>query len=133
VPLIVDSSVAVSWMIADEDSEAGRRALALAYAEGIIGPRVLWYEVRNSLIVNERRGGLLPSETEQALSVFADLEPIFIDDHDEPELLRLSRKHRLTVYDSAYLELAKRLGQTLATFDGALAEAAIAEGVDVIG
>jgi predicted nucleic acid-binding protein len=133
VPLVVDSSVAVSWMIADEDSEQVRRALALAFAEGIIGPRVLWYEFRNSLIVNERRGRLLTSETERALSVFTDLEPIFIDDHDESELLRLSRQHTLTVYDAAYLELAKRLIQPLATFDHPLAAAAIAEGVEVIG
>lgn len=133
MPLVIDSSVAVSWMIADEESEAGRRALALAYAEGIIGPRVLWYEFRNSLIVNERRGRLLPAETERAISVFAALEPIFLDDHDEAALLRLSRRHALTAYDAAYLELATRLGQSLATFDHRLAAAARAEGVELVG
>lgn len=133
MPIVVDGSVAVSWMIADEDSEMARRALALAYADGIVGPWVLWYEFRNSLAVNERRGRLLASEIERAISVFADLEPVFMNDHDDTELLFLSRRHGLTIYDAAYLELAKRLGLALATFDRALARAAGAEGVGVIG
>jgi len=133
VPLVVDSSVAVSWVIADEDSELARHALTLAYADGLTGPRVLWYEFRNSLLVNERRGRLLASEVERGISVFRDLNPFFFDDHEESRLLELARQHRLTIYDAAYLELALRLGQPLATFDRPLADAARAEGVGVIG
>jgi predicted nucleic acid-binding protein len=44
----------------------------------------------------------------------------------------LARRHRLTVYDAAYLELALREGLALATLDTALAEAARAEGVSVL-
>lgn len=132
MPIVVDSSVAVSWMIADEDSEAARRALALAYADGIVGPWVLWYEFHNSLLVNERRGRLRASETERAISVFADLEPVFMADHDDAELLLLSRRHGLTIYDASYLELAKRRGLVLATLDRALVRAAEAEDVEVI-
>lgn len=131
--LVVDSSVAVSWLIPDEDSDLSRRALALTFAEGLIGPRLLWYEIRNVLVVNEHRGRLLPHETERGLSAFSDLEPLFFDDHDEAELLRLSRRYKLTVYDAAYLELASRLRQPLATFDRSLGAAARAEGVEVIG
>ena len=55
--------------------------------------------------------------------------------HQEPrnsEVLGLARRHALTTYDAAYLELALRLGATLATLDRKLARAADAEGVEVI-
>ncbi|MGO9269985.1 MAG: type II toxin-antitoxin system VapC family toxin [Terriglobia bacterium] len=41
-------------------------------------------------------------------------------------------KHRLTVYDAAYLELAQRTGLPLATLDGDLQKAARAEGVALV-
>jgi len=44
-------------------------------------------------------------------------------------VLALSRKHRLTAYDAAYLELAMRLDVELATLDGELRLAALSEGV----
>lgn len=48
---------------------------------------------------------------------------------DESSLISLSRLHRLTVYDAACLEVAKRQGLALATFDGPPAKTALAEGV----
>ena len=52
---------------------------------------------------------------------------------DDDALMTLARKHRLTVYDAAYLELAKREALPLATLDRALEKAAIAEGVALFG
>jgi len=48
---------------------------------------------------------------------------------DENAVFSLARRHRLTFYDGAYLELAKREGLTLATFDRDLIAAAKAERV----
>jgi predicted nucleic acid-binding protein len=47
--------------------------------------------------------------------------------------MSLARRHRVTVYDAAYLELALREGLPLATLDAALADAARAEGVALLG
>jgi predicted nucleic acid-binding protein len=47
--------------------------------------------------------------------------------------MALARRHRLTVYDAAYLELALREVVPLATLDQALAAAAQAEGVSLVG
>ena len=47
--------------------------------------------------------------------------------------LTLARRHRLTAYDAAYLELALGEASPLATLDEALASAARAEGLSVIG
>ena len=46
--------------------------------------------------------------------------------------LHLAQRHRLTVYDAAYLELAQRQRMPLATLDGDLARAARDEGVTVL-
>jgi predicted nucleic acid-binding protein len=48
-------------------------------------------------------------------------------------VLALGEQHGLTVYDAAYLELAKRKGLSLATLDSALLKAAPQEGVALIG
>ena len=47
--------------------------------------------------------------------------------------MALARKRKLTVYDAAYLALAKREGLPLATLDRDLEKAAIAEGVALFG
>jgi predicted nucleic acid-binding protein len=48
------------------------------------------------------------------------------------EALALGEKHGLTVYDAAYLELARRYQLPLATVDGDLRKAAQAEGVPLL-
>jgi predicted nucleic acid-binding protein len=45
---------------------------------------------------------------------------------------KLSKKHDLTPYDAAYLELALRLDLPLATLDVKLAEAAAKEGLLIL-
>ena len=47
--------------------------------------------------------------------------------------MRLAERHRLTIYDAAYLELAQRRGVPLATLDTELRNAAGAEGVILLG
>ena len=48
-------------------------------------------------------------------------------------VLAMCEHHGLTVYDAAYLELAKRKGSSLATLDAAPLKAAPQEGVVLIG
>jgi len=54
--------------------------------------------------------------------------PVLLD----VEILALARKHRLTFYDAAYLELAQREDLPLATLDNALGNAAQSENVELI-
>jgi predicted nucleic acid-binding protein len=49
------------------------------------------------------------------------------------DLESLSRRWELAAYDAAYIQLAQRTNVPLATSDGRLRDAAIAEGVAVIG
>lgn len=44
----------------------------------------------------------------------------------------VARRHGITSYDAAYVELAKRRGMPIATFDQKLKDACLAERVTVI-
>ena len=72
---------------------------------------------------------------QQVSDTLADILALGIsmdDQHDESRLLELARRHGLTVYDAAYLEVAFRRGLPLATLDRRLREAAEAIGVAVV-
>lgn len=126
---VIDASVTACWLFDDEDHPLATEAMGRLARETARAPAVWWFEVRNALIVAERRRRVQPVSASRYLSLLSGL-PIVLD-HDpvEHELLAIARRHELTVYDAAYLELARRLSAPLATLDGRLARAAAAEGV----
>lgn len=133
MPFVVDASVAACWIMPDEDHFVATQAFARLALDQVAAPSLWWFELRNMMIVNERRGRLEPAKSTEALRRLAAL-PIVIDaDVDEDALMQLARRHGLTVYDAAYLELALRLRCPLATLDRALAKAARAEAAPLIG
>jgi predicted nucleic acid-binding protein len=99
--------------------------------EGVV-PSLWWFEVRNILIVNERRRRIAESGTASFLLNLSRLRLRIDRSPDENALLRLARAHRLSVYDAAYLELAQREGLPLATLDPDLRRAAAGEGVALV-
>ncbi len=80
-------------------------------------------------MVNERRGRITPDQTAEFLTLVNRL-PITID-HDpiESVVIAMAREHELSVYDAAYLELAKRRNCVLFTLDQKLQRAAATAGV----
>ena len=130
---VLDASVTACWAFEDEDHPRADLALRRVRTEEAVVPSLWWFEVRNILVVNERRKRITESGT---TSFLRDLNriPIRVDRVPvETEVLRLARAHRLSVYDAAYLELARREGLPLATLDRDLAGAARAEGVPLLG
>lgn len=133
MPFVLDASIAASWAFRDEEHPEARQALARLRTDEARAPALWWFEVRNTLVVNERRGRLREGDTAAFLRDLACL-PIGLDHApDEAAVLALARQHRLTVYDAAYLELARREGLPLASLDGALRGAAAACGVALFG
>jgi len=130
---VLDASVAVAWAFADEAHPVASAALALIGSEEGRVPSLWWFEVRNVLIVNERRGRLCETDTAQFLRNLARL-PIIVDrTPKEVSVLALARRHGLTVCDASYLELAERSTARLATLDVTLAQAAQRDNISLIG
>ena len=133
MPFVLDASVAACWAFEDEDHPVAALALERVRADEARVPSLWWFEVRNTLIVNERRGRLTESDTTAFLRALARLNIAVDRSPDEADVLVLARRRRLTVYDAAYLELARRKGVPLATLDTALAAAARAERAPLLG
>jgi len=133
MPFVVDASVAACWLLPDKNDHRADAAFARFPTDTALAPSLWWLEMYNIFLSSERRGRLNPSTTAQFLSLLNEM-PIQIDRHtNETELMTLARRHKLTAYDAAYLELALRQHLPLATLDIALMRAAKAEGVKVIG
>ncbi|WP_179504745.1 MULTISPECIES: type II toxin-antitoxin system VapC family toxin [unclassified Sphingomonas] len=134
--LVLDASIAVAWLFEDEHTPACRAVLTAVADDKAFVPSLWRLEVANVLRNAARRQRCTEAYVDAALARLARL-PIAIDpetdQHAWNATLRLARRHGLTVYDAAYLELAQRLAVPLATADTALAQAARAEGTEVMG
>ena len=130
--IVIDVSVAAAWCFPDEQAAAAERVLEDLPRLGGVIPGLFWYEIRNVLIVNERRARIDRTDSARFLMRLRNLHLLHDEAHDEDVMMALARSHSLSAYDAAYLETALRRGDSLATLDRALASAATAEGVSVI-
>lgn len=128
--LVVDASALIGWVMPDETGLDLHRAFE-AHDE-VLAPWLLWVELRNILLVNERRGRLPAGMADQIIETIDDLGLHLDTIPAGSVVLDLSRRHRLSAYDALYLELALRQGAALASLDKALLRAAEAEGVAVL-
>lgn len=128
--VLLDASVALAWCLRQEEFIPDVD-VAIAYVERLTGvvPRYFWTEVRSVLLRFERRGELEVGSVEQHLYDLRRLPLITDDASNEDLILRLSRDHSLSGYDSEYLEAAIREDCELVTFDKALYRAGRAEHV----
>ena len=134
--LVLDSSVTLAWIYSDETTAGVTHVLQTVSSRGAWVP-VLWrLEVANILEMGVRRGRHNAAFRESTLADLA-LLPISTDQETETHAwgatLRLAAKHRLTLYDAAYLEIAQRRGLALATLDSELRTAAKSEKVALLG
>ena len=131
-PFVVDASAIVPWLVTDEPDERKEAVIARLQQEGAVVPALFPYEIRNVLVVAERRGRISREESDASLIWLGSFAFSLDEDAELGPVLELARRHRLTFYDAAYLDLAVRLGADLATLDDELRDAANAVAVDVI-
>ena len=133
---VVDASVVMTWCFPDESSQKAVEASERVADGGRITVPAFWrHEVLSALLVGERRKRL----THELTAAFIDdlnRLPVDLDEPASAALVfettqALCRKHSLTPYDAAYLEIALRIGCALATVDQDLRRAAVAENVSV--
>jgi predicted nucleic acid-binding protein len=133
MPLVIDASVVAAWHFPDERSAVGDSVLTRLESDRARMPALWWFEVRNVLLIGERRGRTAREHTEPFFDFLRGLPIEIVPFPDELAVLGLARRHQLSFYDATYLELAQRQHIALATLDRALARAAVAEGVPLIG
>jgi predicted nucleic acid-binding protein len=129
---VLDASTTACWAFQDEDHPDAELALNHVRSEEAVVPCLWWFELRNILVVNERRRRIAESESATFLLNISRLRIRIDRAPDEGAVLRLARNQRLSVYDAAYLELAQRERLPLATLDDALKRAATSEGVALL-
>jgi predicted nucleic acid-binding protein len=125
--LVIDSSVALAWVLPDELNVIADRVLLRVSDEGALVPPIFRAEVGNSLNVALRRkridgdGRLYALKQLSGFTIVVDPDA---DEHIWSEAIDLADRHQLTLYDASYLELALRSAFPLVTLDKRLARAA---------
>ena len=133
--IVLDVSIVLNWLFPDEDDELNPVTQDDVNKFGAIVPPLWYYEVANGLLIGLRRKRIVKADRDRALILLGRL-PIQCDDA-LPVLVwqdtsMLADEHKLTAYDAAYLELAKRRRMPLATLDKALLKAANKENIQVM-
>lgn len=117
--IVVDASIVLKWLMPAEPLAAGALAIRQGHVEGrqpCACPELLLYEVANVLITKSR----LPHDEAMAgvaLVLRDELMRYPFEESDPVLAMRLARERGLSLYDAAYVALAKRLGCEFITAD----------------
>lgn len=123
IPIVVDASAALSWLLPTQETGASRIMIAQADHYRFIAPAIFQFEVLNVLVSLNRRGLLSAGAYENAVDDLRGLElelmpPITSDEvHDLAEFGKLVS---LSVFDAGYAQLALNEACALASRDGGL-------------
>ncbi|WP_183005359.1 type II toxin-antitoxin system VapC family toxin [Achromobacter sp. UMC71] len=139
IRLVPDASVALAWLLGRTDmqeSTLARHLLEVAHGSHNLVPHIWPVEVANGMLRAERSQRITEHQR-LSFALLLDRLPIRADPDPAASNMsrtyQLARTHGLTAYDASYVELARRNGACLATFDRKLADAARASGVAVFG
>jgi predicted nucleic acid-binding protein len=123
---VLDASFALALVLPDETPPPDDM-ISTIVNEGVLVPAHWPSEIVNACVMAIRRGRLTRDEIMRALGDIAALN-VEIAPADALDrsgaLVERATRHGLSVYDTAYLELAERRNLPLATRDRRLAEAA---------
>ena len=130
--IVLDASIAMAWCYEDEKNDLADRAFEFLAGSKAVVPSLWAVEVVNAVASGERRQRATEAESARFFGLIEAL-PIDIDEQTASRAfgstIGLARRHKLTAYDAAYLELAIREGLMLATLDSKLKAAAEQVGV----
>jgi predicted nucleic acid-binding protein len=131
-PFVVDASMTLSWCFDDESTPYSRAVLSALQSTYAVVPALWPFEIANALALAERRKRITSEGIADFLETLRHL-PIHVERREAlwvwQATIALAREHRLTAYDAAYLDLARRDQLSLATLDDDLQAAGLAVGV----
>ncbi|MGC2412921.1 MAG: type II toxin-antitoxin system VapC family toxin [Stellaceae bacterium] len=134
--LVLDSSVTLAWIYAEETTDPVRDVLSPVEEDSAVVPTLWRLEVANGLLIAVRRGRITAKFRTEVLTNLVLLD-IATDPHGDvfawSTTLQLADRFRLTLYDAVYLELAQRRSLPLASLDKDLRAAAPLLGLTLLG
>jgi predicted nucleic acid-binding protein len=133
--IVVDASITLAWCLSDEADALAERVLEQVATDGAVAPAHWPLEVANGLWAAERRGRLDATDAERVRRLLVDLDievvPVELSTA-ATAVLDAARSLRLSVYDAAYLDLARFRDVPVATLDDDLTRACQASGVQLV-
>ncbi len=133
---VIDNSVALAWCFEDEHTGPIMDLLDRVVETGAFAPSLWPLETLNGLLMAESRKRL-DAKRRQRLAGFLRGLPVMLDTETAEQgwtaTARLAERHRLTLYDAAYLELAQRRKLPLATLDRDLIRTGKTLGMTLLG
>ncbi|MGH7017784.1 MAG: type II toxin-antitoxin system VapC family toxin [Caulobacteraceae bacterium] len=136
MPVVVDASVALKWVLEETGSSAARDVAA---SQVMIAPDLLLIESANVLTMRVRRGLLVAEDAALALDILQSFPVRLMPTRPRVgRALALSIELAQSTYDCLYLALALEQGARLITADERFSAAlksrpAYSERVDLIG
>jgi len=131
--IVIDASALVAYLLREEGFE---RIRDLLYSSRTLSPDLAAKEAANAILVALRRGRISRSQASRVFSALKLILAGVVEVYPELELLEeaysIALATSLTIYDSLYIALARRVGGRLATRDRRQYEAAKRLGVDAI-
>ena len=128
---VIDASVTISWLFADEQTPLCMILLQQVTRTGAVVPSLWPLEIASALQTGIKRKRIDAAYRDSTIQRLLRL-PIEIDsdtsEYAWTTTLKLADMHQITVYDASYLELALRRGFPLATRDDQLAAAGASAG-----
>jgi predicted nucleic acid-binding protein len=124
---VLDASVVLTWCFPDENTALAEHvAHRFKQGDSALAPSFWPHEVLNGLLAGEKRK-CISKEMMQSFLDDLTMLPVTLEQSQAgvvfDRIQSLSRKHGLTAYDAAYLDLAIENGLALATLDEALVRA----------
>lgn len=137
--LVLDNSVTMRWCFGDgspADLAYAEKTMDALVASSALVPTIWGLEVANVVARAERRGLIDTAHSTSFLAKLCKLritpDPVSAD-HALTDTLDLARRHNLSAYDAAYLELALREALPLASLDADLRAACRKAGCTLFG
>jgi len=132
---VLDVSACMPWCCEDEATPASEQLLQRAALRHPLHVPSIWpWEMVNA-VRSAVRKRITPEKAAGFLGLLPDFDFRIAEGPAITDLRRLNaiaEQYQLTAYDTAYLDLAKRLALPIATLDDDLMKAALAEGVAVL-
>lgn len=135
--LVLDASVALLWLVPQTNPKGWAYADALLSAlknGSALVPSLFTLEIASVVAKLQAKAMVSDADAQRFIALLGQLD-ITTDSQTATralgDTLHLARRHKLSAYDAAYLELALRQGIALATLDADLAMAARKAGLSI--